>query len=169
MTQTAAPLLGLATKLYIATSQATAPTITAGSVTGGTLIGKIKKITPPKPKFGTEDTTTLDTAGGVRTFIKTLQDPGELTIEGEYESADPGQVLLQSSFATLSNSANGAAWPFLLLYPTNLQGGQTVNGDSDAFSGLVTDWSVGEAEPDKPLTFSATVKVTGAVTFTEGS
>jgi hypothetical protein len=169
MTETAQPIIGVSSKLYIATSQATPPTIAAGVVTGGTAVGKIKTIKAPQPKFGTEDTTTLDTPVGTRTFIKTLQDPGDMDVNVLWESADPGQTAVLTAFNTQSNSANGAAFPFLLVLPTNLEGGQTTEGDAFAFSALVTDYSGPELQVDKTIAWSFKVKITGPITFTEGS
>jgi hypothetical protein len=169
MSQTAAPILGMGTKLYIATAQATPPTILSGVVTGGTLIAKVLKVSPPKPKYGTEDITTLDSPSNTRIFMKTLLDPGEVTVEGESASADPGQIALAAALTSAPVATVGQAWPFLLVMPVNTVGGQTVGGDSYAFNGLVTDFALGEAEPGKPVPFNATIKITGPITATEGS
>lgn len=160
MTQTASPIIGLGAVLSIGT-QGGSPTYTA--------VGKIKTIKPPAPKFGTEDTTTLDAAAGVRTFIKTLQDPGEMDVTVLWESADAGQVAVLAAFATLSNSANGAGYPFKLALPIDLSGGQTTTGDTFTFAGLVVDYSGPELQADKTVTWSFKVKVSGAVTLAEGA
>jgi hypothetical protein len=160
MTQVAATLLGIATVFSIGTQGGT-PTYTA--------INGLNKISPPAGKFGTEDVTTFNSAGLDRVFVKTLRDPGEVSIEGEYESADPGQLALQTAFSTSSNSASGGAYPFKLVLPIDLQGGQTTTGDSFAFNALVTDWAIPDVEIDKVVTFKAMLKITGPVTATEGS
>ncbi len=160
MTLTAAPITGLGATLSIGTLGAS-PTFT--------VIGGDTKITPPEPKFGTEDTTTLATAGGVRTFIKTLQDPGETTIEGNYESADPGQIALSTAAAAISNQLNGAAYPFKFTLPINGPGGQTTTGDVYAFNALVLSFAVSEVEAGKLVTFKSSLKLTGPITYTEGS
>lgn len=160
MTQTAQPEIGLGAVLSIGT-QGGSPTYTA--------VGKIKTIRAPQPKFGTEDVTTLDSAGGIRRFIKTLQDPGEMDVQVLWESADPGQVAVLAAFGTLSNSASGADFPFKLALPVDLAGGQTTTGDTFAFNGMVTEYTGPEVQVDKTITWSFKVKLDGAITFTEGS
>jgi len=160
MTLTAAPQIGLGTVVSIGTLGAS-PTFTA--------IAKLKKVTPPQPKWGTEDTTTLDTTGNTRTFIKSLIDPGEFTLDGEYASADPGQIALSAAFLAPSNQANGAAYPFKVVLPVNLAGGQTTIGDTFTFSGLVTDFAVQDEDIDKIVMFKATIKISGAGTYAEGA
>jgi hypothetical protein len=169
MTLTAAPILGLGAKLYIATAQGTPPTIAVGAVTGGTLIGKLTKITPAKPKFATEDITTLDSPGTTRTFMKTLIEPGEWTLEGQYESGDAGQALLAAAFNSAPIAAAGQAFPFLHVLPIDFMGGQLVIGDQDAFNALVTDYAKDDDEVAKTITFKATLKVTGPTVTTLGT
>jgi hypothetical protein len=159
MTQTAQPLLGLAATISIGT-QAASPVYT--------VINFVKKITPPKPKWGTEDTTTLGTPSQTRTFMKTLIDPGELQIEGLYEQ-DPGQVALAAAFNSAAVTTYGQAFPFKFELAPDVVGGQTTTGDTYVYSGLVTDYTVGEADIDKVVPFSATIKISGPPTFTEGS
>jgi hypothetical protein len=101
--------------------------------------------------------------------MKTLVDPGEVTVEGESASADPGQIALAAALTSAPIAGAGQTWPFLLLLPINIVGGQSVSGDSYAFSGLVTDFSLGEAEPGKPIPFKSTIKITGPIVPTEGS
>jgi hypothetical protein len=160
MTLTAAPLVGIGTALSIGTLGGT-PTFT--------VIGGIQKITPPEPKYGTEDVTTLATTGNTRVKIKTLIDPGEYQIEGLNESADAGQIALEAAFLASSNQVNGAAYPFKLVLPINLAGGQATTGDTEAFNALVTSYSEGEVTIDKTIPFKATLTVTGPSTYTEGS
>lgn len=169
MTQTAQPIIGLQTKLYIQTAQGTAITVAAGVVTGGTLINGIKKITPPKPKWATEDVTTLNNADTYRRFIKTLVEGGELAVEGNWESADPGQVALANAFSAAATATNGQNYQFLVMLPADTVGGQTVNGDSYLYTCLVTDFAIGEADVDKVIPFSASLKVNAAPVFTEGA
>jgi hypothetical protein len=169
MTQTASPMIGLGAKIYIQTAQGTAITVSTGTVSGGTLIGATKKITPPKPKWGTYDKTVLSTPNTGRLKDKTLLDTGEVKIDGLNESADAGQVLLQTAFNTQPNTTNGAGWGFLVVLPTDASGGQTVIGDQIAFSALVTEFEVGELDIDKEIPFTATLTVSGGLTYTEGS
>jgi hypothetical protein len=170
MTQTAQAVLGLLAKLYIATTQGTAITVSAGVVTGGTVISGLTKITPPKPKWATEDITTLNNADSYRRFLKTLIEGGEIQIEGNWESADPGQIALAAAFNSAPIATYGQNFGFLLMLQTDVVGGQTVSGDQWSYpSCLVTDFVLGEAEVDKRVPFSATLKINAAPVFTAGS
>lgn len=162
MTLTATPQIGLGIVLSIGTLGGT-PTYTA--------IGGNTKITPPEPKWGTEDITTIGQATPGKQFIKSLLDQGEASAEGFWESADAGQIAVYAAFLAPSNQAGGANYPFKLVLPINLAGGQTTTGDTATFSGLVTDFAVGAAEPGKPVPYKFTVKINGTPvpTFVEGS
>lgn len=159
MTLTAAPLLGTGTALSIGTLGGS-PTYTA--------IAKLNKITPPTIKAGTEDISTLD-SGIWRQYIKTLLDGGELKITGLYASGDPGQQALQTAALASPNQTNGATYPFKLQLPVDGAAGQTTTGDVIAFSGIVTEFAPGEVQADKTIPLEVSIKVSGAVTFTEGS
>ena len=160
MTQTATPLIGLGATLSIGTQGGT-PVFTP--------INGIKKITPPQPKFGVEDVTTLSTPNTGRRKVKTLIDNGEIKIEGEWESADAGQTALAAALATVSNSTNGADYPFKLALPVDLAGGQVTTGDLLAFNAMVTEFSISDVEIEKTITFSATLTIDGPLTFTPGA
>jgi len=160
MSQTAQTLLGMGAVFSIGTQSAT-PVFTA--------VNGVKKITPPKPKWGTEDTTTLNTLNATRTFIKTLMDPGEVSIEGEWQSADPGQLAMAAAFTAAPIAVYGQAYPFKMALPVDTVGGQTTTGDTFTFNALVTDWAMSDVEIDKAVTFSASIKVTGGVTIVDGA
>ena len=162
MTLTATPQIGLGTAFSIGTLGGS-PTYTA--------IGGNTKVVPPKPKWGTQDITTLSQTSTGRQWIKDLIDQGEAQGSGFWESADAGQQALQAAFLAPSNQASGANYPFKLVLPVNLAGGQTTTGDTFVFYGLVTDFSIGDAEPGKPIPYEFTIKINGtpAPTYTEGS
>ena len=168
MTQTAQPILGLEAKCYIQSAQGTAITVAAGVVTGGILINGLKKITPPKPKYATEDVTTLGNPDNYRRFMKTLIDGGELAVEGNWMSADPGQVALAAAFSSAPAATYGQNFQFLVLLPPDIVGGQTTTGDSYLYTGPVTDFAMGEEDVDKVIPFTATIKISGPPVFTEG-
>jgi hypothetical protein len=169
MTQVATPQIGLLSKIYIATTQGTAVSATGGTVTGGTIINFVQKITPPKPKWGTWDKTNLNTPNTGRLKGKTLLDNGEVKIEGFYASADPGQTALAAAFLISPNSTNGDAFGFLIEEPVNLAGGQTTQGDIIVFNATVTEWEIGESETGKEIPFMSTLTVTGPITVTLGT
>ena len=133
------------------------------------MVNKIKKITPPKPKWGTEDVTTLDTPNTGRRKIKTLLDQGEMQISGEWESADPGQVALAAAFSSAAIAVYGTAYPFKIALPIDIAGGQTTTGDTITFNAHVTGWEIDDVEIDKVVAFSAALTIDGAITFAEGA
>lgn len=158
MTQVAAPLIGSGITMSIGTQGAT-PAYTA--------ISGLTKVTPPAQKFGTTDVTTLTT--GFKKVLKTIPDYGEVTIEGIYESADPGQAALAAAFGTLANSTNGGDYPFEIQMPPNLAGGQTTTGDLVKFVGPVTEFATDQESAEKEVTFKATIKVNAAPVVTLGA
>lgn len=160
MTQTASPLIGLGGSLSIGT-QGGSPTYT--------VVAGVKQCKAPQGKWGTEDVTTLDNSDNTRRFIKTLVDEGEVDVMMLWESADPGQDALATAYGVPSNTANGAAYPFKFALPVDKAGGQTTTGDTYGFNALVTEIGRPEVQVDKSITWSVRLKVTGAVTLTEGS
>lgn len=111
-------------------------------------------------KNDTDDVTNTDSPNGIKEFIPTLTDPGEYKISGHRNSADPGLIALKAAYIAKVN------YDFQLIYP--MATGQTTGGDKEVFSGLVTDFSI-DLTIDKAITFTATVKISGAATDTAGS
>jgi len=169
MTQSAQPVVGLLTKIYIQTTQGTAISISAGSVTGGTLIGGLTKITPPKHKWDSADSTVLGQASPVKTHLDTLVDPGECMLEGLNESADAGQTALLAAYNLSPAATYGRNFTFMIVFPIDTVGGQTVQGDQQTFTATVTSCNVGEAEPGKIVPLSATLKLQTIPVYTPGS
>ncbi|MDF2608929.1 MAG: hypothetical protein K0R92_403 [Lachnospiraceae bacterium] len=102
----------------------------------------------------TIDVTTLDSNGGYREFIGSFKDAGEVSIEGFFDSATAsGQVALQDSLDS------GLAEAYEIDFPTNPVA-------KWAFQGVVTGFKVGDATLDDPISFSATIKVSGKPTLT---
>jgi hypothetical protein len=93
-------------------------------------------------------------------FIAVLVDPGSVDLKISYVSADPGQIQLLTSFNGLTKTL------FKLVLPLGV--GQTVSGDSYTFSALVTDYSF-DVDPQKQILISSKLKISGALTFVEGS
>ncbi len=85
---------------------------------GATNIGTITKITSPQMKRTAIDVTTLSTPNGFKQFIAGLADPGKITAEGFFNTADSGQNLLYNKFVTGTvdtytltfPSITGASW-----------------------------------------------------------
>ncbi len=85
---------------------------------GATNIGTITKIGSPTMKRTAIDVTTLASPNGFKQFIAGLADPGKITAEGFFNTADSGQNLLYNKFTagTVDTytitfpSITGASW-----------------------------------------------------------
>lgn len=131
----------LGTKLKIGTSNPVA-------VAGLTSIGGLEL------SADTIDVTTLDSDGGYREFIAGFKDAGEVSLEG-YLELEPGKG--QKNLYDLYESGN--VEDFKIEFPNDL--------GSWTFKGVVTGFSTGASLED-PLSFSATIKVSGQPTLTVG-
>jgi predicted secreted protein len=129
----------LGTKLKIGTTSPVA-------VAGLTSIGGLEL------SADTIDVTTLDSDGGYREFIAGFKDAGEVSLEGYFV---PEETKGQKELYTLFES--GATSEFTIEFPNSLAKWE--------FDGIVTGFSTG-ADLEDPLSFSATIKVSGAPTLT---
>lgn len=103
----------------------------------------------------TIDVTTLESEDGYRKFIAGFKDSGEVSLEGYLElETGKGQKELYDLFES------GAEEQFTILFPNNMGSWQ--------FRGVVTGFSTG-ADLEDPLSFSATIKVSGKPTLTVGT
>jgi len=99
----------------------------------------------------TIDVTTLDSDSGYRDFIGGFKDAGEVSLEGYFEPEEgKGQKELYDLFES------GDVEDFVIEFPNNAKW---------EFKGVVTGLSTGASLED-PLSFSATIKVTGKPTLT---
>lgn len=105
------------------------------------------------------DVTTLDSTGDFKEFIGGAKDGGTVELEGNFVT-DAGLTQLY----TLAGSR--AVKHFKVEYP--LTGTQT-NAAKWEFDGYVASCKDGEKTVDGLITFSASIRVTGAPTFTAGS
>lgn len=129
----------LGTKLKIGTTSPVA-------VAGLTSIGGLEL------SADTIDVTTLDSDGGYREFIAGFKDAGEVSLEGYFvPEATKGQNELYTLFES------GATSAFTIEFPNNIAKWE--------FNGIVTGFGTG-ADLEDPLSFSATLKVSGAPTLT---
>lgn len=117
---------------------------------GGDAVGETM-ITGPENSRDQLDATTNDSASASREFIPGLKDGGEVTLEGNWVPADAGQVALLASYN------NGTTAAVVITYPST--------SGTCSFNGFVSNWAVSSPHDEK-LTFSATIKVTGPVTYT---
>jgi hypothetical protein len=114
-----------------------------------TTIAEVRTVDGPKSKVDVVDVTHMESTE--REFIATLLDAGEITINGNYTS-----VTAQDSLRTTHTAKTKRN--FQLVVPI-------ASPETWAFAGFVT--SFGPTLPhDGPMAFSATIKLTGAVTIT---
>lgn len=123
-------------------NMASSPTFTA--------IAEVNDINGPNLSRGTYDTTSLDTAGGYRTFIGGFRDGGEVQLEMNFTVG--GYDAMKDDFES------SVPVDYKIIFPDD---GQT----ELAFTGLVTALGVKIPTDDK-VTASCTVKISGAVTLT---
>lgn len=103
----------------------------------------------------TIDVTTLDSDGAYREFIAGFKDAGEVSLEGYLELEEgKGQKDLYDLFES------GETEDFTILFPNDMGSWQ--------FKGVVTGFST-SADLEDPLSFSCTIKVSGAPTLTVGA
>lgn len=130
----------------------------AGATPTFTTVGEIKTINQSGRQVSTEDTTNLQSSA--KEFIPTLVDSGTWDISGNRIGTDVGQIAMEAAFSSL------ALLPFTIQLPK--QGSQTTKGDLFTFNALVQEANYSVAV-DKAVTFTAKLKVSGAMTITPGS
>ncbi len=114
---------------------------------GGTAIGSVTEITRSGTERSFADVTNHGSSGGFREFIPTLLDPGTIDVTGFFDDADGGQDALRAFSETSATC--------LITLP-----------NSKTISMSVFVQSVGESVPlDDAVQFSATLKITGATTY----
>ncbi|GLK49491.1 hypothetical protein GCM10017620_24640 [Brevundimonas intermedia] len=115
-------------------------------------IGELLSATPPQKSREVIDATHMQSPGGYREFISSLRDGGEATLTFNY-TAD-GYEVLEGMFDD-DDPAN---------FRITLSDGATI-----VFDGLVTEQPIDDIAIDDKIGMSATIKVTGPVTFTPGA
>jgi len=122
-------------------------------------IVEVKDITPPQLSKDSIEVTSQDSDNGYREFIPGWKDSGEVSFEGNWipeNSTQDGSTGLLASF----NDDDNHNWQIVL--PAGGGGGKL------EFSGHVTNF-----EPDLPMEdvakLSITIKLTGKMTYTEGT
>jgi predicted secreted protein len=97
------------------------------------------------------DVTSLDSASGYREFLQGFKDSGEVTLTGFHKKTDAGQVALRTGYGTGDIDAT------LITFPDSVTVG---------FNAYVKGYTIGPAEVDGAVGFSAVLRITGAVTVT---
>lgn len=125
---------------------------TLSCTTGGktVTIGRVKSISELKMDSEMIDTTTLDAAGGFRTYCQGARDAGEMTVEGYLDADEAGQSTLRQLYS------GGEAAPFTLSFP---------DGQTASFTALVKTVWLGAAQVDGVVGFGAALRLSGGVTI----
>ena len=116
---------------------------------GATNIGTITKITSPQMKRTAIDVTTLSSPGGFKQFLAGLADPGKITAEGFFNTADSGQNLLYNKFV------NGTVDTYTLTFPSITGASWTATAFIDELD-LATN-----VDMTKALDFKMSLQVSG--------
>jgi hypothetical protein len=85
-------------------------------------------------------------------FIAGLRDNGQATVGFDVDQDDQGQMVLRSSFA----ASGSVASPFVLTLP---------NGKTRSFNAFCMNYGETQVGVDQVFTGSATLRITGDVTF----
>lgn len=116
-------------------------------------IAEITGISGPSMSRNTIDTTTLGTAGGYRTFIGALRDPGSITLNMNFTRATYEQMK--------EDFENDTSQNYEIILPDE-------ENTSFEFEGLVTELPLNVPTDDK-ITADVTIKISGQVTVESGS
>lgn len=124
--------------------------------TSGVAIAGLTSISGLEQSADTIDVTTLDSAGGRREFIAGFKDSGEVSVEGYFiPGVGKGQSELYEAFES------GEVDDYTIEFPPEL-------GAKWEFQAIVAGFST-SADLEDPLSFSATLKVTGVPVLSLGT
>ena len=122
-----------------------------------TEIGEVFSISPPGVSAETIDTTGLNPTDAFRTFIKSLKDGGEVTVNMRFDPATVAdaekQTLLKTAVESAANSTAKIAF--------------SDSGPNVVFSGPATGWTPGELTADGLIELTFTMKVSGKPTWAD--
>jgi len=113
-------------------------------------IGELLSATPPQKSRETIDATHMQSPGGYREFISSLRTGGESTLT--FNFTPEGYQVLEGMFDDDDPAT----------FRITLSDGSTIK-----FDGLVTEQPIDNIAIDDKVGMSATIQVTGPVTFTE--
>jgi predicted secreted protein len=119
---------------------------------GGVNIGSLTKISSPEKSTDNIEITTLDVTDGYKRFMPGLKDGGEVSVSGYFDSADAGQLALDTAFEA------GSEDTYIINFPASI-------GATFTFNAIITKFNAGEANLEDPLSFELTLKVTGKPTL----
>ena len=127
---------------------------------GGTpvVVGEIKSFGLNGQKWDTAEVTNLQSLA--KEFITTIRDNGTMDLDLNRVSTDAGQAAVEAAFTS------GALTPFA--FTLAKETGQSTTGDKFQFSALVVsrDFTV---DPTKEIAAKIQLKISNAITYTEGA
>lgn len=140
-------------------AQSGAGSVLAIGTTSPLTIGEIRSIDFSGEQWSTVDVTNFG-SGTNAEWISTIKQNGTVKLTGSRVSTDPGQAACEAAFQS------GALAAFTLTLPKNAS--QTTTGDVITFSALVEsrDFNV---DITKEISWSVSLKISGAVNLAEGS
>lgn len=116
-----------------------------------TAIPEVTSIEPPSDEAAEIDVTHLTSEA--REFKFGLSDNGTVTITGNYDADDATQEALRT------DKTNKTLRNFQIVYPADIS-------ETHAFSAYVTQFKLNQIAVDQAVTFTAALRVSGAVTIT---
>lgn len=134
--------------------------IKASSASSAITIGQLKSIAFSGSKLDLEDITNLDSPNSYREYAPTLLDAGNAQLDGVFNPADAGQIAAVAAFDARSLCT------FQLTLP--ITGTQTTAA-TRTFTGYFSARPVYSVQADKTSAFTATIKITGAITDVAGA
>lgn len=128
---------------------------------GGVLVGRLTSISLPDRSRDEVDDTDMS-SGGDMEFIPGLRDGGSVTLEGRLATGvagDAGMDAIESNYAATGDAAIAE---MVISLPDKPATGTAPAPTTYTFDGFVTEIN-GDIPFDDQMTFSVTVKVSGAV------
>ena len=112
------------------------------------VVGKLSSVGAIAPDSSVIDVTTLDSASGYREYMQGFRDAGEVALSGFHQADDAGQAALRSAFDS------GEIGSVEVVFP---------DGTVVSFSAFIKSYSLGAAEVDGAVGFSAVLRLSGVV------
>jgi ABC-type proline/glycine betaine transport system substrate-binding protein len=116
-----------------------------------TKVDKAQKVTMPSIKIDTAEVSTMDSPNRSKQFIATIQDNGEVTVQGIFVPGNASQEALKAQ-------ADFEPHDYEVVLPDSL--------GTYSFTAIVTEWNLGTHELTKAAEFTAKLKIsTGVISF----
>ena len=119
---------------------------------GAAAIAELTSISGPTMTADTIDVSSHDSADQFREFVACMKDSGEITLAGNMDTTDAGQVALYTDLC------DGSLDAYTITFPD-------AGATTWTFNALVTALST-DAPYDGKISFSATMKISGKATLT---